>query len=519
MAVVETYPERYADPLGFAREVNLPLLGSAHVRAVPAGAGLAQLLEASSSSDTLGPIVESLTETRRSLTLRSLLLAGFPHDPECFAVGLSIAREWSRRGLRVAVVDLDFWNPTIVRPPSHPNEGLVDVLEYGCSFGRVAWEIVADRLWMIGPGSHPPDEVRIAEHPDWARAGRVFGSCVDVTLYVAPLLDRRGFTGKLSKQMDAAILAASVERVGRADLRDAFLELWGSDAPMIGCVGIEMAAEHAAPNGTADARRPAEPDRKPAGVESRPGEPSAAWESAVPRLSERVDARTERALEAALERDVRRGIVDRKSTTKRGRTGLWVGAAAVLAVAAAVLGVLRAGHDGPPQGSFEARQPAGEEPVASAPRDMEEERGNLDDPRTPIRNVNSTEQPPAEAAPAAPSEAPTKPPAASTPPVQRASLGTSGSSTLPGSALGADPAKPFHVHVASFRTESKVQEIVRTLRARKLDAWFEPPPPGGGWYRVFVGRFSTEAEAKTFAAWLVKKGYVDRAESYPQTKR
>ena len=241
MAAVETYPERYSDPADFAREVNLPLLGTACVRPVPSGAGLAQLLEASASAESLSDVVDSLMESRRSVTLRSVLVAGFAHDSECFAVGLSIAREWSRRGLRVAVIDLEFWNPTISRPPSHPNEGLVDVLEYGCSFGRVAWEIVADRLWMIGPGSHPPEESRIASHPDWARAGRVFASCVDVALYVAPLLDRRGLTGKLSKRMDAVLLAASTERVGRTDLRDGFLELWGSDAPMIGCVGIEPA--------------------------------------------------------------------------------------------------------------------------------------------------------------------------------------------------------------------------------------------------------------------------------------
>lgn len=82
-----------------------------------------------------------------------------------------------------------------------------------------------------------------------------------------------------------------------------------------------------------------------------------------------------------------------------------------------------------------------------------------------------------------------------------------------------DGAKPFRVHVASFRTESKVKEIVAGLRARKLDAWFEPPPPGGGWYRVFVGHFATEAEAATYAQWLVKSGAADRAESFPQTKR
>ena len=565
MAAVETYPERYANPTDFAREVNLPLLGSARVRPVPAGAGLAQLLDISSGAEVLGPVVDSLNETRRSLTLRSLLVAGFPHDPECFATALCLAREWSRRGLRVAVIDLDFWNPTVSRPPSHPNEGLVDVLEYGCSFGRVAWEIVADKLWLIGPGSHPPEESRIAEHPDWVRAGRVFASCVDVAIYSAPLLDRRGFTGKLSKKMDAVILAAATERIGRADLRDAFLELWASDAPMIGCVGIEPADAPAARRvEAASAPSVGAPALAPAAVSPAlaPAEPPA-WEreasaalyaaevarAAAPtpaapaaRATRVEDRGAERDLEAALERDVRRGIVEKKPTARRGNLGILVGAVLGLALVAGGLSALLSRRPAPPRGSVQANQPAGEEPVTPAT----DEGGNLDDPSamvgapaTPgsgqigsvtamgkeIRSAETpgagTSAPPQAAAPATPPAS--SPPVASRPPARealRAGLGGTGAGSLPGLGSGAaDAAKPFRVHVASFRTETKVKEIVAALRAKKLDAWFDPPPPGGAWYRVFVGRFATEAEAATYAQWLLKTGAVDRAESYPQTKR
>ncbi|HKW50764.1 MAG TPA: hypothetical protein VJQ53_03435, partial [Candidatus Eisenbacteria bacterium] len=242
--MIEADVERYSDPQAFAREVNLPLLGISRVEAVPTGAGVSAML-AILAPPALSAVVDGLAETRQTLTLRSLLLAGFPDDPECFATGLALAREWSRRGLKVAVVDLDFWNPTVVRPRPHPNEGFVDMLEYGCSFRRVSWEIVADGLWLVGPGSHPPDEGRIADHPDWDRASRGLAAHVAVTLFVAPLLDRRGFVGKLSKRMDGVLLAASVARVGRAELRDAFLELWGSDAPIIGCVGIEPSMQPA----------------------------------------------------------------------------------------------------------------------------------------------------------------------------------------------------------------------------------------------------------------------------------
>jgi len=90
------------------------------------------------------------------------------------------------------------------------------------------------RARLVGPGSHPPEERRFTEHPDWARVMRIFSGRVDVTLYLAPFLDKKGFSGALSKRMDGVLIATSVRRSSRAALRDAFLELWGSDAPMIG---------------------------------------------------------------------------------------------------------------------------------------------------------------------------------------------------------------------------------------------------------------------------------------------
>ncbi|HEU4941070.1 MAG TPA: hypothetical protein VFT97_05585, partial [Candidatus Eisenbacteria bacterium] len=125
--MIEAEVERYSDPQSFAREVNLPLLGTARIEPVPVGPPMARLLAVQAPPE-LEAVLEGLTETRRSLTLRSLLLAGFPEDRECFAIGLALACAWSRRGLKIAVVDLDFWNPTVVRPRPNPNEGLVDVL-------------------------------------------------------------------------------------------------------------------------------------------------------------------------------------------------------------------------------------------------------------------------------------------------------------------------------------------------------------------------------------------------------
>jgi hypothetical protein len=169
--------------------VNLPLIGAVHVAPVPAGAPAATLL-AADNPDEMKPVIDVLTQTRKSLTLRSLFLTGFPHDPEFIAAGVALARQWSRQGLKIAVVDLDYRHPTVVRPRPEPNEGLVDALEYGCSFQRIAWELVQDALWVVGPGSHPPDEQRFAEHPDWTRVMRFFSARVDIALFLAPFLDR-----------------------------------------------------------------------------------------------------------------------------------------------------------------------------------------------------------------------------------------------------------------------------------------------------------------------------------------
>ena len=86
-------------------------------------------------------------------------------------------------------------------------------------------------------------------------------------------------------------------------------------------------------------------------------------------------------------------------------------------------------------------------------------------------------------------------------------------------AHGNDLALPFRVHVASFRSEDKVQGIVRDLKAKGLDAWYVAAPDMPGWYRVFVGRFRTSEEAGRYAAWLLDQRLVDRAQSFPSTAR
>lgn len=189
---------------------------------------------------------------------------------------------------------------------------------------------------------------------------------------------------------------------------------------------------------------------------------------------------------AALEREARDDGPGPATGRKRARLWLVIGSFLLLAALGSAAAVFFAGRAAPPRGSVQARQPSGEEPIAPAPRQP----SPLDEAMAPPEELAA-------------------PPAAS---------GSSPPLVDMGKAAD-DPNFPFRVHVASFRTESKVQEIVQGLRDRNLDAWFEPPVPGGDWYRVFVGRFATEADARAYADWLIQNGLVERAQSYPQTER
>jgi cell division septation protein DedD len=546
--VIEAEVERYSDPHSFAKEVNLPLLGTGRVEPLPSGAGLAALLAVEPPPE-LAPAVLGLIETRRSLTLRSLLLAGFPEDRECFALGLALAREWSRRGLKLAVVDLDFWNPTVVRPRPHPNEGFVDVLEFGCSFRRVAWDIVAESLWVVGPGSYPPEESRIVDHPDWERAARNFGSHADVTIFVAPLLHRRGLVGKLSKRMDGVVLAASVQRTGRTELRDAFLELWGSDAPMIGCVGIDAAvpapresAAQVSETGreasraavrrdlwtpvTAEGKElwPETPgvreDSVPASAERTAGIESVSHGALRPAPPEPWDGKErrgrgsrsmdERSLASTLEEEVRTGRA-RVRPIRRSRAGLVGGVIAGLAVAASVLAVVMRTPSLPPG---EEVLPAGNERVLSAPdRPLEAGMGGAPT-GLPAGGMSVSARPDSAGVAAVPGT-----PAGTAATLAPEAAGAGGSIPAGLRPSPPSPAKPYRVHVASFKSIETVEAIAASLRRRGAEAWIEKAENVPGYYRVYVGRFATEAEARTHAQWLLQHGWVDRAQAYPNTER
>jgi len=188
-----------------------------------------------------------------------------------------------------------------------------------------------------------------------------------------------------------------------------------------------------------------------------------------------------------LDREVRYG--ERRGTwRRRSNTGLIVGIAVGLIVAASVAVVV-------------SRQPRLPVSVETLPAGTEE-----------VLPAQPETAPPDQGG--APPSAPRGNDAA--PPSTGAGAGTESGLIPPSTPT---PDTPFRVHVASFRSEDKVRGLVRQLRLRGADAWYEPATTASGYYRVFVGHFATEAEARAHARWLLENGWVDRAQPYPSTPR
>jgi septal ring-binding cell division protein DamX len=201
-------------------------------------------------------------------------------------------------------------------------------------------------------------------------------------------------------------------------------------------------------------------------------------------------------LTAVLDREVRSGARSYRQPRGRSRAGLVAGIVVGALVAASVAVVLLRRPEIPPSGET---MPAGTEEVLPAETDAAPQSVGDTEPAAPSGG--------GEAEPAPPIPATPEPPDAAEPDMR---------GIVPSAPT---PDTPFRVHVASFKSEEKVQQMVRQLRLRGADAWYESAANASGYYRVFVGHFATEAEARAHAQWLLDNGWVDRAQAYPATTR
>jgi hypothetical protein len=71
----------------------------------------------------------------------------------------------------------------------------------------------------------------------------------------------------------------------------------------------------------------------------------------------------------------------------------------------------------------------------------------------------------------------------------------------------------YYLHVASFKTEQKANQSVKKFQRHGLNAVVnkENVPKKGVWYRIYIGPFSSQQEAKLKASELKNEGIIDYA--------
>jgi len=70
---------------------------------------------------------------------------------------------------------------------------------------------------------------------------------------------------------------------------------------------------------------------------------------------------------------------------------------------------------------------------------------------------------------------------------------------------------PYSIHVSSFRSENRAINEVTVFKLRGYEAFavFTTVPGKGDWYRVYVGRYATESEAREEAQILRNRGHAN----------
>lgn len=491
----------YSSGLELAEDLGATLLG-----VVPPGPQ--QISEITAAGPVHESIASLLISPQRAAALEIVMIGGVPGDTERAPFTWSLAQALGSAGRRVLVVDADLGiSGSLARA-----HGFAELVRSGAALDGLLRRTDHPHIDLLPPGSTPLSAVERCEADELAGAFRALRSAAEIVLIGAPILSRSGKASRFVTFADAILLVVRLDLDTRDMVRRAYLQLWGVEAPLLGLVSVEegrrpqmQPAFPAAPV-SREAKEP-EPEAAGEGERSESLEERAlgAYDSPARRVSEesaepvRVEPSAEpppvepipvpplpeppaRARRRGLRRDGIRG------------SGAWIaGGVAVLVAATGLLLVptLMRGPETPPPASPvrektpttgspttpastlpatpPAEKRAGDETAPSAPAAVERSRPGASDDRS--------------------AERPTEP--AATEPIERASP------PLPAETATAGEAR-YTLQVAAFTTE----EEAAAERARLAPTGYEISvaradlAAKGTWYRVFLGRFASEEDAR-----------------------
>jgi hypothetical protein len=124
---------------------------------------------------------------------------------------ISVAKEWSKEGLRIFLMDLGLEDPTLHLALDLPNgEGVSDAFLYGASVQHIASPVLDDAFFFASAGSTPPDPEEVLGHPRWNDLAGGFSEA-DATLLLFLPTDIPGAGKILSRASDIIFLSAQGE--------------------------------------------------------------------------------------------------------------------------------------------------------------------------------------------------------------------------------------------------------------------------------------------------------------------
>ena len=128
----------------------------------------------------------------------------------------------------------------------------------------------------------------------------------------------------------------------------------------------------------------------------------------------------------------------------------------------------------------------------------------------PLAEKKFTPQAPKEEPPFLPVSRPSLQPQTPSPKPKKEKVAKTSRKTSPPKASSREKKRPeafYSVQIASLRSVEEARKYVKYLQDKGYEAFFRKVvlPQKGTWYRIYVGRFKTISEARTFGEQLKKK--------------